>query len=738
MIWLRAGVYLNKSLGTTERVFQDRPWEQLKLSDILRNGVPTDAAEYAEYKRTNAPVFLFPLGHPPQVPESLQKGELQRQPSLAQRVDLLRAQRSVYFFHQPSSEKIDWYRNPFGPGRSDPEAHFSQLLDFHPEQGDLRTLWEPSRAVWSIDCAKAMAAGEYEDIGNLYWGWLDSWMNACPPYQGIHWKCGQESSVRLLSLLIGFWAVANDPTTKAARFEQIGRLAWATGYRIYHHIQYAISQKNNHAIFEAVGLMLIGHLFPEFKCSARWERLGRRVLEQEVLRQAYLDGSYLQHSMNYQRVMMQGALLGLRLAELAEKPFSSAFYERLGLCADFMLEMLDPTTGQTPQYGNNDGALILPFNECAFEDFRPVVQATHFAVHGARCLPEGPWDEDLLWLFGKGALETKVDPCTASDRPLGRAFDDGGYYTLRQTESWSMLRCHTYRDRPAHCDPLHLDLWWKGINLLKDCGTFQYFVPGRPDLEYYFKSIASHNTVQIDGEDPFELTSRFLWFPWPRGFVRRHVVSQSISANTKQAHCLEAEHYGYDRPPWNALHRRSVIALGHDWWVIVDDLFSRTPHQMVLRWHLADLPLMWDSSVNRASLRTDLGEVGICLATHSDTSIDVSVIRGRDEPNRVQGLASAYYGQVAPIPVLEWTSHVSEARRCLTAVGPGVARASLDQSDRSEPTEGEQQWIISSPERSYCLRLARLHRSVGEVYLRHDEKRLVSANDVEIESEFTM
>ena len=105
--------------------------------------------------------------------------------------------------------------------------------------------------------------------------------------------------------------------------------------------------------------------------------------------------------------------------------------------------------------------------------------------------------------------------------PESRAFDAGGYYTLRRRESWAMIRCHTYRDRPAHCDQLHVDLWWRGLSILQDCGTYRYYVPGRPDVEYYFKSCRAHNNVEIDGQNPLELASRFMWFPWPRARRRR-------------------------------------------------------------------------------------------------------------------------------------------------------------------------------------------------------------------------
>ena len=65
------------------------------------------------------------------------------------------------------------------------------------------------------------------------------------------------NAIRIIALSLGFWSVANDPATTPQRWVQFARLAWATGYRIAHHIDYAISQKNNHSMTEAVGLMLI-------------------------------------------------------------------------------------------------------------------------------------------------------------------------------------------------------------------------------------------------------------------------------------------------------------------------------------------------------------------------------------------------------------------------------------------------------------------------------------------------
>ncbi len=442
---------------------------------------------------------------------------------------MLRERRVTYFLDRPSPSPLHWYRNPFDGREGRSGVPWCDIPDFTPDQGDPRILWEPSRAAWAMDLARAAArntpprptgATGGEDTGNtsspfargdsgglsnaqLFWQLVESWMEACPPWQGFQWKCGQEASVRFIALSIGFWAFADDPATTPARWKQFARLAWATGHRVFHHIDYALSQKNNHALSEACGLMLIAHLFPEFGEAKKWGEKGRAIFERQLPRQIYDDGSYVQHSMNYHRVMLHVSLVAFRLAEFSGRPFERALYERLGKAGEFLLAMMDPETGQVPRYGNNDGACVLPLNECLFWDFRPVVAATHFFVHRERVFGPGPWDEDLLWLFGSEAATHFPLPISNSqfpipDRQSSQRFDAGGYYTLRRRDSWAMIRCHTYRDRPGQYDPLHVDLWWQGVNVLRDCGTFQYYVPERPDFEEYSGLPAAHNIMEID------------------------------------------------------------------------------------------------------------------------------------------------------------------------------------------------------------------------------------------------
>ena len=92
--------------------------------------------------------------------------------------------------------------------------------------------------------------------------------------------------------------------------------------------------------------------------------------------------------------------------------------------------------------------------------------------------------------------------------------------------SWALIRAGRYTRRPFQADQLHVDLWWQGINLARDAGTYLY--NGPPPWNNGLAGTAVHNTVTVDHHDQMRRAGRFLWVDWAQASGR--VYSRRVRA----------------------------------------------------------------------------------------------------------------------------------------------------------------------------------------------------------------
>jgi len=510
------------------------------------------------------------------------------------------------FFSRWSAElgdPIGWRRNPVTDGVWPIDPHWSRCPHFNAKLGDIKFVWEASRFAQCYLLTRASVLTREDQPLRLALRRIEEWIDANPPACGPQWACGQETAFRLMAWCFALNAAYGCDLLTESLFGKIAASIYRQALRIEHHIGFACSIRNNHSISEAVGLYTVGLLFPEFDRAERWRKLGRRVLIADTCKLVFDDGAFIQHSMNYHRLMLHDCIWAVRLGRLHGESFPAEFMDRIAKASDFIYQMHDSATGRVPNYGANDGALVLPLTSCDYLDYRPVIQSSHYLVHGKRILDEGPWDEELLWLFGPEALEAPI-----TNRPLeSRQFDTGGYYTLRGEESWAMIRCHTYKERPAQADMLHFDLWWRGENILRDAGSYSYYCPG--PWNAYFNGTAAHNTITVDGRNQLTRGPRFMWFDWTRSRFRHH--ERSDDGRTE---CWEGEHDGY-RKRSGVTHRRRVERHSDGSWTVTDDLLGSGNHIAALYWHLGDWRYEWDEERSLIKCRTPVGKVWLRVST---------------------------------------------------------------------------------------------------------------------------
>ncbi len=490
----------------------------------------------------------------------------------------------------------EWFIDPFRGSTVPQHEHWDRV----PESNgyDIKNIWDLSRFGFVYTLVRAFQRTGNDKYAGAFWRLVEDWRQKNPPNHGPNWKCGQEVAFRVMAWCFGLAGFAGSAETTPGRAAQLVHMIAVSGERIDTNIGYALSQNNNHGISEAAGLFTIGVLFPEFKKAARWRRKGRRLLEKLALRLFYRDGTFAQHAMVYQRLALHVYIWAIRLGELNGTGFSQKVRHRLLTAVDFLYHMVDPYTGRVPNYGHNDGSCVLPLDNCDYADFRPVLQAGYYLFTGTRVFPEGPWDEDLWWLFGEKAG-------TAPHRPRPQknlAAQTGGYYTLHAGRSMLFFRCGGYRHRPHQADMLHVDIRWKGVNIALDPGTFSYHAPA--PWHNALTGTRWHNTVNVDGRDQMERVGTFLFLPWIRARVAGHRQTPVISYR------LVLKSWARLKP--RVRHERMIVQLPGEAWVVLDRLECRSRRKYVLHWLLQEV--LYRQHKNILTLQTVSGPYFIGLA----------------------------------------------------------------------------------------------------------------------------
>lgn len=528
----------------------------------------------------------------------------------------------------------DWHKN-YRTGEISPKnIHWSLLSDF--AYGDIKIILESNRFSFVYCLARAYARTQNQLYCYRFWELFEDWYTNNPPNLGVNWKCGQEIAFRAMALIFGAVVFNNSPYSTEERYTKLCKVLSFSVKRIELNLAYAISQKNNHGISEAMALWTMGVLFHEDKLASRWKKKGAYWLEKLAEDLIYTDGAFSQHSMNYHRVMLDDYLWVIAIAEKNNYKFSENFYHKIELAFLFLRSCIDMHTGQVPNYGHNDGALILPLTDCSYKDFRPTLQALHYFFYKNRLFKEGDWDEMSYWLFG-GKFKDAKQSAALVQKSL--CSEQSGYYYLRSNAGGLFLRCPSkFYHRPGQADVLHVDLWWKGVNVLFDPGTYSYNGPG--NWNNYYSSSAAHNVVIVDDQDQMKTISRFLRIPWLKGGVK-HNLNAEISAPKY----IEGFHTGYEDLRDPVFYKRLIIEIEDDVWVIVDRLFSRGMHNYTLHYNIPNYP--YDRIESCIKLNMPAGSYYIYLGSSDDLS-NIQLVKGGEKKGT---FAPGYYKKADSISV---------------------------------------------------------------------------------------
>ena len=456
---------------------------------------------------------------------------------------------------------------------------------------------------------------------------LDQWLKANPYPFGINWISGIESGIRLVNLFYALKIIGRN-LLKEEQEINVLQFVWLNASHLYRYPS-KYSSSGNHALAEALGLFVAGTAFPCLKGAHKWKTFGKKVLEREVLRQIYPDGSSFEHTIPYLQFVADHFLIYYLICKEYNEHIDGMVEERLKAICKFISNILD-IKGNIPMIGDDDDGFLLKLWSGEHNNFLSLLNTCAILFKKPEWIhPAAGLDTKTSILIGNSAeYEWKKLKNLQGWQKESCYFKDAGLAVIsdNKSEKEIMFVGHCGAHIPGeggghrHADALSFCLSVNGQLFFVDPGTYLYHSGGR--WRKYFRSTVSHNTVEIDDKDQVEQIADFMF----DDFYHIHNVQFAEKDNMI---IWTAEHDGYNRLSDPVIHQREVIFDKEDkTFIIIDRLKCKGKHKIKLLFHVhPDVKVISDIN-NSYQLTSETAT----LVLQTDKELNGNILYGMENP----------------------------------------------------------------------------------------------------------
>lgn len=432
--------------------------------------------------------------------------------------------------------------------------------------------------------------------------------NAIPlgetPYNTMPWRT-LEAGVRMVyiwPMLAKYLpAIAPDDDALRAEFERVG----AQHAEVLATLSPLLwpDADNNHYLMECLGLLRAALLFPDALEAAAWRDQAIAEIDRCAAVQFAKDGGHVEGCPHYHNVCTLLLAKASYFAQQAGLRLADATETKLIRAIDYCLHTLRPTGVGVPVGDSDADQLAVPatlFGYLATGDAEPLRAVVQLA------------GEEALRAAFIEYFDVIDDPAAILDACAGDAEIAAPLLGWqRQTDQVAMrtgwdrdalsvfFHCHTpVFNGHAHADPASFEFTALGQTLLADAGRFSYV--DNADRRAV-KSAAWHNTITVDGREPFAYLSSMQHAPQRPGRIARVYRGPRFMA-------AESRHENYHP----AVHRRLVALVDDACLVVIDRLTGLRPRSTAqLYFHLGSDEATLDAAGRSATAK--VGDVGVLL-----------------------------------------------------------------------------------------------------------------------------
>jgi len=389
-----------------------------------------------------------------------------------------------------------------------------------------------------------------------------------------------------------------------------------------------LTEERNHRTLELYCTFVVSLALPAIDPGGKLLHRSVAELGRDMEVSLYPDGVHYECSTHYHMVVLRSYVALLENARRYDVALPAGVDEHVERACEFAMHAHRPD-GQIPAFsdadtGNYFDILDLAADLLGRDDFRYVAA------------------------WGREGTAPRV---------RNASFPAGGYFTQRSGwgddgEPIAQARYLLFDCGPigagghGHYDALSVECAAHGRPLVMDPGRYTYSEHGDENWRAWFKGTRAHNTVTVDGLDQT---------PYKRGKPYRRTIAAATFLGRHAIDALDLLAGEVHSPAYPSVHRRRILFVNGDYWIVIDDVGDPDPaasdeHDHDLRWHLAPQPAS-DLSVRAGDGVTCVDGLGVTLAL-----VGPGTLRIED------GWIAPLYGVREPAPVVSYAARAAHVR----------------------------------------------------------------------------